>query len=234
MALRTNIYGSLATQRLFEGDRELARGDRCLTMACLVFHHGDRKWNAPTKMRDLYEHAAPIEYQPISRLPPDADPPTVLDIPRVLIGLSGASAVLRMRAELPVLGRLVKECGDEDYERYMVRTVRAMLRSKGIHSEELEEAMSMDAVTVAFRRSLEEFKRESRDEGRQEGREEGRQEGQATILRQLAVRKFGPESGEEVARVLAEASDPVTIARISAAIVDCDGAEEFLARVRGD
>lgn len=92
----------------------------------------------------------------------------------------------------------------------------------------------MDAVTVAFRRSLEDFKRESRDEGREEGRDEGRREGQATILRQLAVRKFGPESGEEVARVLAEASDPVTIARISAAIVDCDGAGEFLARVRGD
>ena len=111
----------------------------------------------------------------------------------------------------------------------MVHTVRRMLRSRGIQNEELERATSMDAVTVAFRRSLEEFKRESRDEGRREGREQG----QVRILRQMAARKFGPEPGEDVARLLAEASDPVTIARISESIIDCDGAEEFLARLRG-
>ena len=134
-----------------------------------------------------------------------------------------------MRAELPVLGRLVKEGGNEDYERYMVRTVLEMLRLRGIDSDELEGAMNMDSVTVAFRRSLEEFKRESRADGLREGREQG----QVTVLRQMAARKFGEETAEEVARVLAEASDPVTVARISAAIVDCDGAEEFLVGLRG-
>lgn len=229
MALRTNIYGSLAAQRLFEGDRELGRGGRGLNVVCLVLHHGDRKWNAPTKLRDLFEHAAPDRYRLVAKLPPDADSSAVPDITQVLFRLTGASAVRRMRAELPVLGRVVKESGDEDFERYMVHTVRRMLRSRGIQNEELERAMSMDAVTVAFRRSLEEFKRESRDEGRREGREQG----QVRILRQMAARKFGPEPGEEVARLLAEASDPVTIARISESIIDCDGAEEFLARLRG-
>lgn len=89
--------------------------------------------------------------------------------------------------------------------------------------------MSMDTVTVAFRRSLEEFKRESRDEGRRQGREQG----QVRILRQQAARKFGETPAGELARLLAGAPDAVTITRISEAILDCDGAEEFLARVRG-
>ena len=183
-----------------------------------------RKWSAPTKLRDLFEDAAPDRYHLVSKLPPDGDPSAVPDMTQVLFRLTGASAVRRMRAELPVLGRVVKVSGDEDFERYMVRTVRKMLRSRGIQNEELERAMSMDAVTVAFRRSLEEFKRESRDEGREQG--------QVTVLRQMAARKFGEEPAEAVARLLAEASGPVTIARISEAIIDCDGAEEVLARLR--
>ena len=111
-----------------------------------------------------------------------------------------------------------------------------MLRSRGIHSEELEEAMSMDTVAAAFRRSLEEYKQERREEGMRRGREQGmrkgREQGQARILRQLAARKFGPETAEEVSRLFAGAADPMTIARISEAILDCDGAEEFLASVR--
>lgn len=97
--------------------------------------------------------------------------------------------------------------------------------------------MSMDTVAAAFRRSLEEFKQESREEGIRQGREQGmrqgREQGQVGILRQLAARKFGPEAAEVVSRLLAGAPDPVTIARISEAILDCGGQEEFLACVRG-
>ena len=200
---------------------------------------------APAKLRDLFEDAAPDTYRLVSRRPPDAAAPTGLELPQVVLGLAGASAVRRMRAELPVLGRLVKECGDEGFDGHMARTVRAMLRSRGIHSEELEGAMSMDAVAVAFRRSLEEFKRECRDEGRRQGirqgREQGREQGirqgceqgQLRILCQMAVRKFGPETAREVSLLLAGVPDPVTVARISDAILDCDGAEEFLARAGG-
>lgn len=103
----------------------------------------------------------------------------------------------------------------------------------------------MDTVAAAFRRSLEEYKQECREEGMRRGREQGvrqgreqgmrqgREQGQVRILRQLAARKFGPEGADEVSRQLADARDPVTIARISEAILDCDGAEEFLACVRG-
>ena len=87
----------------------------------------------------------------------------------------------------------------------------------------------MDTVAAAFRRSLKEYKQECREEGMRQGREQG----QVRILRQQAARKFGPEGADEVSRQLAGVRDPVTTARISEAILDCDGAEEFLACVRG-
>lgn len=90
-------------------------------------------------------------------------------LPQVLLGLARASAARQMGAELPVLRRLVAACGDDDYDVFMARAVRAMLVSKGIHSEELEGAMSMDTVAVAFQRSLEEIRQEGREEGHREG-----------------------------------------------------------------
>ena len=234
MVLRTNIYGSLAAQRLFEQDSELGQGGRGLGVACLVLYHGDRPWNAPRRLRDLFRDCAPDTYQLVSKRPPDAPPPTLLDLPQVVLGLAGASAVWRMRVQLPMLRRLVEGCGDASFDRFMARAVQAMLRSRGIHSEELEGAMSMDTVAVAFRRSLEEFKQENRDEGHRQGVRQGREQGQVRILRQQTARKFGPETAEAMSRLLAGAPDPVTIARISEAILDCDTAEEFVACVRGD
>jgi len=54
------------------------------------------------------------------------------------------------------------------------------------------------------------------------------------LLHQLTVRKFGPETAAEVSRVLAADPDPdpERIARIAECILDCDAAEELLARVR--
>ena len=100
-------------------------------MACIVLYHGGRPWNAPKNLHDLFEDAAPDTYHLVERRRPDAPPPSVLDLPQVVLGLAGTSAFRRMRAELPVLLRLVKACRDEDFERYMARTVRAMLRSRG-------------------------------------------------------------------------------------------------------
>lgn len=121
-----------------------------------------------------------------------------------------------------------RACGDEDYDGFVARAVRAMLRSIGIAGGELEEAMSMDTVTVAFRRSLDEMKRKERRHGIRQGREQGI----VAILRQQATRKFGPEAADEVSRVLAAGTEPAHADRLAAAIVDCETAKDFLARVR--
>lgn len=226
MVLRTSIYGTLLAQRLFQQDKELGKGGRSLDLACFVLYHGDRPWNAPKRLRDLFSGPAPDTYLLVSPRSPNAPAKTPLELPQVLLGLARASAARQVRVELPVLRRLIAAYGDEDFDRFMARAVRAMLISRGIHSEELERAMSMDTVAIAFQQSLEEIRQEGRDEGHRLGREQ-----QVELLRQLIARKFGPATADEVSRVLAADPDSERIARIAVSILDCDTAEGFLASV---
>ena len=65
-----------------------------------------------------------------------------------------------MRAALTVLLPLVEACEDEDFDRFMARSVKAMLLSKGFSSQQLEEAMTMSAVVTEFQRSWDEVRQE--------------------------------------------------------------------------
>ena len=226
MALRTTIYGCLAAQSLIQRDKELGRGDRELAVVALVLHHGDRRWNAVTRLSELFRDSAPDTYRVVGRMLPDARPTDPRDLPQVVLGLSGVATAMQMRAALAVLLPLVEACDDEDLDRFMARSVMAMLRSKRFTSRQLEEAMTMSTVVTEFQRSL--------DDIRQEGREQGIEQGQLVVLFQLIARKFGERTAEEVRRSILGSPGRDRIALVAAAILDCETREEFLERVRGD
>ena len=211
----------------------LERGDRDLAVACLVLYHGDRRWNAPTRLRYLFRDSAPEAYKVVTRRPPDAPPPTRLDLPRMVLGLVGVTTALAMRDQLLVLRRVVDECEDEDFDRFLTRAVKAMLRSKGMSSEQLEEARTMHTAATAFQRGLDEIRREEREQGIRQGREQGMELGRVSVLQQLAARKFGSAVAEELARELEGTPDPRRVARATEALLDCDTADDFVNRVRG-
>ncbi|MXW19062.1 MAG: Rpn family recombination-promoting nuclease/putative transposase [Gemmatimonadetes bacterium] len=220
MALRTTAYSCLAAQSLLQQDKELARGDRELAVVALVLHHGDRRWNAATRLSDLFTESAPDAYRAVGRMPPNAQPTGPEDLPRVVLGLSGVTKAEQMRAALTVLLPLVEACEDEDFDRFMARSVNAMLLSKGFSSQQLEEAMTMNTVVTEFQRSW--------DEVRQEGVEQG----QVAVLVQLIARKFGQRTAEEVRRLIEGRPGRDRIAKVAAAILDCDTPEDFVGRVR--
>jgi len=139
----------------------------------------------------------------------------------MILGFAGVVSAKVMTRQLAVLEAVVDGCGDEDFDRFMARGTKAMLRSKGFESERLEEAMTMGAVVTEFQRSLDDI------------RQAGMEAGQVTVLRQQAARKFGRRTAEELSRLLAQIHDGKEISRIAAAVVDCDGPDDFLARVRG-
>ena len=234
MAMRTTVYGCLAAQSLIRHDKTLGQGNRELALVALVLHHGERRWSAPTRLSDLFRDSAPDAYRVVERMPGEAQPTDPLDLPRVLLGLSGMTTAEPMRAALAVVLRLVDACQDDDFDRFVAQSVTAMLRSKGFSNRQLEEAMTMGAVVTEFQRSLDEIRQEGHQEGRQEGRREGIEQGRAAVLVQLIARKFGPRTAEEVRRLIVGSSGPDRIALIAAAILDCDTREEFLARVRED
>ena len=221
MVLRTTTYNVLAVQELIEHDKELASGERQLAVASLVLHHGDREWNAPTRLRNLFRDSAPDTYRVVGHLSLDAPPPGPLDLPQMMLGLAGLTSETDIRDQLPMLRPVVEGCGDADFDQFMARGVKAMLRSKGFDTDQLKEAMTMATVDTEFRRGWDAV------------RQEGIGVGQARILSDLATRKFGEETAKELSRLLARTTDGEQINRVAAAIVDCDVPDDFLARVRG-
>ena len=97
MALRTTVYSCLAAQSLIQHDKELGHGDRELAVVALVLHHGDRSWNAATRLSDLFRDSAPDAYRVVGRMPGDARPTDPQDLPRVVLGLSGVTTAVQMR-----------------------------------------------------------------------------------------------------------------------------------------
>ena len=65
-------------------------------------------------------------------------------------------------------------------------------------------------------------------------RREGRREGGLSVLRQMALRKFGEAAANEVERILDGPADPDLVNLLAAAVIDCDTGDEFIARVRGE
>ena len=242
MALRTTVYSCLAAQSLIQRDKELGRGDRELAVVALVLHHGDRSWNAATRLSDLFRDSAPDAYRVVGRMPGDAQPTDPQDLPQVVLGLSGVRTAAQMRATLTVVRQLVEACEDGDFDRFMARSVKAMLRSKGFSNRQLEEAMTMSTVVTEFQRSLEEIKQEGIEQGREQGIEQGREQGiqqgreqgQVAVLVQQIGRKFGEGTADEVQRLLVGGPGRERIAWVAAAILDCGTPEDFLARVRED
>ena len=228
MALRTTIYSCLAAQSLIQHDKELRQGDRELAVVALVLHHGDRRWNAATRLSDLFRDSVPDAYRVVARMPRDAQPTSPQDLPQVVMGFSGVTTAVQMRPSLTVLRELVEACGDGDFDRFMAWWVKAMLRSKGFSNQQLEEAMTMGTVVTEFQRSLDEI----RQEGREQGLAQGREQGQVAVLVQLVARKFGEGTAEEVRRLIVGRPGRDRSAWVAAAILDCDTPEEFLARVR--
>ena len=157
MALQTTVNSGLAVQELFRHDKELERGDRDLAVACVVVYDGNRPWNDPKHMRDLFRHSNPGSFRVIWSRPKKAPPPTPLDLPQMLLGLAGVSTVAEMRDELQVLGRVVRDCEDEEFDRRLTGDVKGFLRSKGMFSEALDEARTMQALATAFERSVAEI-----------------------------------------------------------------------------
>ena len=219
MALRTTIYSCLAAQSLIQRDKGLGRGDRELAVVALVLHHGDRRWKAATRLSDLFRDSAPDAYRVVSRMRLGAQPSGPQDLPRVVLGLSGVTTAVQMRAALAVLLPLVEACQDSDFDRFMARSVKAMLRSKGFSNRQLEEAMTMGAVVTEFQRSLDDIRQEV---------------GQVAVLVQLIARKFGQGTAEEVQRSISGSPGRERISWVAAAILECNAREDFLARVRGD
>lgn len=119
----------------------------------------------------------------------------------------------------------------------------SLLESKRreLKREEETTVMALARMGIEYPRRL---RAEARAEGRVEGRAEGQAQGRAEIqaewlthdrnllLRQV-TRKFGAETAERLEPLLATVQDTARLADVGDWIIDCDAADDLLARVSG-
>ena len=97
----------------------------------------------------------------------------------------------------------------------------------------LYEELRQEGREEGRREGLHEGLREGLREGRHEGRREGLHEGRRSLLRQLAVQKFGPEVVGELVPLFDRLTDPARVDTLAAAVIECDTGAEFISRARG-
>ena len=70
------------------------------------------------------------------------------------------------------------------------------------------------------------------ERGIEQGIEQGRQQGERQMVFRLAAHRFGPGVAEQLAPLLDQLSDPDRIAAVATMVLECETAEEFIARAR--
>ena len=98
-----------------------------------------------------------------------------------------------------------------------------------------ETTMLAETLREWDERNVDEGRRQGRREGQQKARQEGRREGQQEarqVLCSLAGRRFGADTGNELAALLAGVEDGAELERIGTLIIDCGNGPDFLARAR--
>ena len=76
------------------------------------------------------------------------------------------------------------------------------------------------------------WREEDRRQWLKEGVERGRIDGERDLVRRLASRRYSPETADQLVPILERLSDPERIAAVADAVLECEAAEEFIARAR--
>ncbi len=245
MVLRTTEYAVMAVRATIAASGEEPDA------VCVVLHHGEGSWTAPTRLEDLFEAPPPSRYHLISAEPDGGGGASS----RRDVIIFGARSVRSrtpgaLREELPRLVKALRALGDAELNRVMAERIRDLLASRGYSPKLLEEAMTVDQLQTEWDRGMEAIREEGREEGRaelraewdrgmeairEEGREEGRAAGRRELLCRLAERKFGTAVSARLSDVLEESLDSDRIDDLLAAVFGCASGEQFMARaLRGE
>ena len=120
---------------------------------------------------------------------------------------------------------------DDPAIKALVAWIRSWVIEAGAKEEDVAKVQRLEdlggpVVDSWFAKRLRESGRKERAEGLKEGRAEGRR---ATLVRQ-ARRKFGVETGKELATLLEGVSGSDRLAEVADLIIDCASGPELLAR----
>ena len=213
----------------------------------VVIYNGERRWNAPTDIRDLL---APVPEALLGYLPRhryllielQAVDPSLLPPDNVLAMIAKfeqAQSPEEVDELVTLLADWLERVGEpnlvERFRAWITLVVAQRFGSAGLELElklRKEEEGKMTTLIERSRKWGEELNRQWLEKGITQGIERGRVEGERELVQRLAVRRFGPDATEQFVVVLDAISDPERIATIADAVLECETAEEFMARAR--
>ena len=221
MALRTSTYATLTMEDI-AGGMNLSAGEAMPEFVVLVLYHGDGRWHAPTRVKDLFQRSDPGGYRLVPWQGGSGEGGCSSDdLVGLVLGLARNLSAGDMAEQLVALRRAVEELGDTALDAFMVERVDTVLELRG-YPEELKTGgeRTMAEMVDRFQRSLDELV------------QKGARQGQAGILRRQVTRRFGEETAGRLSELLEAVSGPEAIDRVTDALFECGTGEEFIERVR--
>ena len=215
----------------------------------IVVHVGKQPWPWPMRLADLLADEAKA-FLPFALGQEALLVSEEAEARRLVRVETPWEAVLRLRyaadegdytETLAVLKRLVLEglvSPDDPVIEALLAWVRSLMIEAGAKEEDVAKVQRLEdlggpVVDSWFAKRLRESGRKERAEGRREGRREAEaraQRGQRATLVRQARRKFGVETGKELAALLEGISSSGRLAEVADLIIDCASGPELLAR----
>ena len=227
----------------------------------VVLYNGETPWRAAREVGELVQPAgeALAPYRPAQRYHLlDERHIDAHDLP----GHNLVTALVRLEqsrshTDLAPVWEMVREClhrpADTGLKQVLADWMRDVLQRFTSEGVTLPAQMTFEEVGMTIEERAAEWPkqwlREGREQGMREGMAQGVREGMAqgiregiaqvlaherALLRRLAALRFGAETAERLAALLADISDPERLAEVGEWLVRCGTGSEFLARVEPD
>ena len=230
-----------------------------------VVYNGSPRWTAPADVSDLVTPSAPAlaRLQPRNRyvlldmhrsdaggVPEDNMVGLQVALVRTTPGDARAPAILaRVHAALAgpqheglreAFTQWLRLSRDEDYD--LESGADEAFRGELDRVQAAGEVEAMGSLTAERwkerqRQKEAQIRARAMEQGIERGIERGRAEGLEFMLERLATRRFGTDTGERLATLLAGVSEPERLAAVGDAVIECVTGEELLAatkRIVGD
>ena len=241
MALRILSYTSLLYQELVRNEAPEAR--RWLPAVLpVVLYNGTTPWRAPLEVGELIATVGGwlAPYQPAQRyfvvdeqhVGADAVPNG--NLMRAVIGLEQSRSPADLARVANALPAWLAGSENAELRGVFVDWLRSSIEQVMPAGEALPAMGSLEEVRMTLEERVKEWPAQWMREGREQGLEQGLERGlehERGLLCRMAARRFGAETGERLAALLADIAEADHLTEVGDWLVRCDAGDEFLARV---
>ena len=249
MALRMMDYTVRVLQGL--GKDDLGAGGEYPPILPIVIYSGERRWTAATDVRQMF---APLPEEFLGYLP--RHPYLLIELQAIDPSLLPHDNVLSMIARfeqarspeqleelVASVAEWIERAGEPDlvdsFTAWITLVLAQRISGSGRTLEldvTQEEGAKMTTLIERARKwgeaERQEWLEKGIERGRREGLQRGRVEGERELVYRLVTRRFSPGIAEQIASVLNRIPNPERVAAVADAVLECETADEFLARAR--